>query len=90
MRWSDDFARLPTGFLERRKTGFGVPLGPWFRGELRPLLDAVLLSDRAAARGWFRPDAVRRLIEDHAAGRWDHAARLWCLLTLEVWCRDVA
>ena len=87
VRWSDDFARLPKGFLERRKTGFGVPLGPWFRGELRPLLDAVLLSERAAGRGWFRPNAVRRLIGDHAAGRWDHSARLWCLLTLEVWCR---
>ncbi len=87
VRWSDDFARLPDGFLERKKTGFGVPLGPWFRGELRPLLDRVLLSDRAAARGWFRPDVVRRLIGEHAAGRWDHSARLWCLLMLEIWCR---
>ena len=86
-RWSEDFARLPDGFLERRKTGFGVPLGPWFRGELRSLLDDVLLSDRAAARGWFRPGAVRSLIEQHAAGRWDHSARLWCLLMLELWCR---
>ncbi|QDT17359.1 asparagine synthase (glutamine-hydrolyzing) [Alienimonas californiensis] len=85
--WSDDFAKLPQGFLDRKKTGFGVPLGPWFRGELRPLLDRALLSDRALARGWFRPEAVRRLIEDHAAGRWDHSARLWCLLMLELWCR---
>ena len=64
-----------------------MPLGPWFRRELRSLLDEVLLSDRAAARGWFRPGAVRSLIEQHAAGRWDHSARLWCLLTLELWCR---
>ncbi|NNJ23971.1 asparagine synthase (glutamine-hydrolyzing) [Alienimonas chondri] len=85
--WSDDFARLPKGFLDRKKTGFGVPLGPWFRGELRPLLDRILLSDRALGRGWFRPEAVRRLIDDHAASRWDHSARLWCLLMLEVWCR---
>ena len=86
-RWSEDFAKLPAGFLDRRKTGFGVPLGPWFRGELRPLLDRALLSDRAAARGWFRPEVVRRLIGEHAAGRRDHSARLWCLLMLEVWCR---
>ncbi|MFH5805259.1 asparagine synthase (glutamine-hydrolyzing) [Alienimonas sp. DA493] len=85
--WSEDFARLPAGFLDRRKTGFGVPLGPWFRGELRPLLDRVLLSERTLARGWFRPETVRRLIEEHAAARWDHSARLWCLLMLEIWCR---
>ena len=87
VRWSDDFAKLPPGFLDRRKMGFGVPLDHWFRGELRPLLREFLLSDRAAARGWFRPEEVKRLIEEHAAGAWDHAARLWCLLMLEVWCR---
>ena len=87
VRWSDDFARLPPGFLDRRKMGFGVPLDRWFRGELRGLLTDFLLSDRAAARGWFRPEAVRRLIDQHVSGSWDHAARLWCLLMLEVWCR---
>ena len=87
VRWSDDFTKLPPGFLDRRKMGFGVPLDHWFRGELQPLLRAFLLSDRAAARGWFRPEEVKRLIDEHAAGAWDHAARLWCLLMLEVWCR---
>ena len=87
VEWSDDFMKLPPGFLDRRKMGFGVPLDHWFRGELQPLLRGFLLSDRAAARGWFRAEEVTRLIDDHAAGRWDHAARLWCLLMLEVWCR---
>ena len=47
----------------------------------------MLLSDRAAARGWLRPAAVRTLIDEHAAAAWDHAARLWCLLMLELWAR---
>ena len=87
VRWSDDFAKLPPGFLDRNKMGFGVPLDHWFRGELRGLLTDFLLSDRATARGWFRPEAVRALIDRHVSGAWDHAARLWCLLMLEVWCR---
>ncbi len=76
---------LPPKILRRGKMGFGVPLDFWFRGPLRPLLDRVLFSARATARGLFRPEAVRRLIDEHAAGLRDHAARLWALLFLELW-----
>ena len=38
---------LPAANLDRRKMGFGMPVGNWMRGELRPLLDDVLLSPRA-------------------------------------------
>ena len=71
----------------RGKTGFGVPIGRWFRGPLRSVAGDLLLDSRARARGWFRPAAVERLLADHAAGRADHAHRLWCLLVLELWLR---
>jgi asparagine synthase (glutamine-hydrolysing) len=80
-------ADLPPGIAERAKTGFGVPISRWFRSELRELTSDVLLDDRARGRGWFRPAAVERLLADHAAGRADHAHRLWCLLMLELWQR---
>ena len=79
--------RLPPGFFDRPKMGFGVPIAPWFRGPSRPMLEDVLLGDRAAARGLFRPDAVRTLLDQHAGGKWDHAYRLWGLLVLETWLR---
>jgi asparagine synthase (glutamine-hydrolysing) len=78
---------LPPSLLDRPKMGFGVPISRWFRGELRPLLQDVLLSDTAARRPFFRPEATRALIDDHLAGRRDHGQRLWALLTLELWCR---
>jgi asparagine synthase (glutamine-hydrolysing) len=75
---------LPAEVTTRGKTGFGVPLGRWFRSDLRELAHDLLSSDR----GWFRPEAVRRLLDEHGSGRADHGHRLWCLLMLELWVRE--
>jgi asparagine synthase (glutamine-hydrolysing) len=79
---------LPSECLDRRKMGFGVPVGDWMRGELRPLLDDALLSPRASARGLFRPEAVHRLVNEHQSRAKDHTYRLWALLWLELWYRE--
>ncbi len=79
---------LPGPIRRRRKMGFGVPLDYWFRNELRAMARDVLLDPRTLGRGYFRPDAVRRLLDDHQQGRFDHAARLWSLLVLELWHRQ--
>jgi asparagine synthase (glutamine-hydrolysing) len=79
---------LPSEVFQRPKQGFGVPLDHWFRGELRPLLHDVLLSPTALARGYFRPEAVRSLVDEHLSSQFDHSARLWALLVLEMWHRE--
>ncbi len=78
---------LPPSLLDRPKMGFGVPISRWFRGELRDFLRDVVLSPSALARPFFRPEAVRRLVDEHLAGGRDHGPRLWALLMLELWCR---
>ncbi len=78
---------IPPAIRTRPKMGFGVPLDRWFRGDLKEEIRAVLLDPHALARGLFRPEAIRTLLEDHAAGRRDHAYRLWALLMLELWFR---
>lgn len=76
---------LPGEIRARSKMGFGVPLAAWFRGDLKPLLLETLSPRRVAERGWFRPDAVRRLVDAHLSGRAAHGYRLWALLFLEAW-----
>jgi asparagine synthase (glutamine-hydrolysing) len=78
---------LPAKVAGRGKSGFGVPLADWFRGELRELAADLLLDDRARQRGQLRPAAVKRLLDEHVAGRADHGHRLWCLVMLELWQR---
>ncbi|OJW20678.1 MAG: asparagine synthase (glutamine-hydrolyzing) [Planctomycetales bacterium 71-10] len=83
------FADLIPGPIQtRRKMGFGVPVGRWFRDELKAELSAILLDPAALARGLFRPERVRELIDEHAAGRREHGHRLWALLMLELWMRE--
>jgi asparagine synthase (glutamine-hydrolysing) len=75
---------LPSDVATRGKSGFGVPLGRWFREDLRELAHDLLASDR----GWFRQDTVTALLNEHETGRADHGHRLWCLLMLELWVRE--
>jgi asparagine synthase (glutamine-hydrolysing) len=77
---------LPAEILSRKKMGFPVPVGAWFRGAFRPLLDEYVLGERALSRGLFDRDAVRGLVARHAAGE-NHGERLWALVTFEMWQR---
>jgi asparagine synthase (glutamine-hydrolysing) len=76
---------LPAENLKRRKMGFGVPIGHWFRGEMQSFLRETLLSEKARKRGLFKPEAVTRMVTEHTSRARDHAHQLWTLLMLELW-----
>jgi len=78
---------LPPAILTRSKMGFPVPIGRWFRGAHRAVVDEYVLGDRAMARGLFEPSYVRALVQEHAASFRDHSERLWALVNVEIWHR---
>jgi asparagine synthase (glutamine-hydrolysing) len=77
---------LPEPILSRKKMGFPVPVGKWFRGEFKHVVDEYVLSPRAAERGIFDETYVRALVARHDAGA-DQAERLWSLVNFEMWLR---
>jgi asparagine synthase (glutamine-hydrolysing) len=79
---------VPAEIVSRRKKGFALPTGPWLRGRLHGFARETLLSDAARARGLFRPEAVEALLDRHRAGE-DHGERLWNLIVLETWQREL-
>jgi asparagine synthase (glutamine-hydrolysing) len=81
---------LPDEILDRPKMGFGVPLDRWFRHELRDLPAERLLDPAALERGYLRREEIERLIAEHQDGRADHSSRIWALLQLDGWHREVA
>jgi asparagine synthase (glutamine-hydrolysing) len=78
---------LPGAILKRKKMGFGVPLSKWFRNELKEYVYEVLLDHKTLNRGYFRREGIERLLNDHTGFRYDHSARIWALLFLEIWFR---
>jgi asparagine synthase (glutamine-hydrolysing) len=76
---------LPREIVHREKQGFMMPLERWFAHELKPDIAQALGPAGLAHRGLIRPEAVARLVSEHAAGRKNHAMRLWVLLILERW-----
>lgn len=80
-------AWIPDRILDRKKMGFGVPIADWFRGALRDLPGEILLDPATLARGFFREERVRDMIERHLAGTEDTSNKIWALLQLELWMR---
>ena len=78
---------LPDEIIERKKHGFGVPLGAWLRRDMRLARD-LLQSRRSRERGLLDMAVVARLMDEHEAGERDHNRVLWALLTLEDWHRQ--
>jgi asparagine synthase (glutamine-hydrolysing) len=79
------YKRVPRELVDRPKQGFGVPLGKWFRGELRQTLHDALIPSRMQAIGIQDYAVVRRTLASHMSGASDEYPRLWTLLVLSLW-----
>ena len=76
-------SHLPEDILYRPKMGFAVPLASWFRGPLKERLRQSILGDRMLQSGYFNPDFLAHLVDEHQAGRRDYSAPLWSLLMFD-------
>jgi asparagine synthase (glutamine-hydrolysing) len=79
---------LPEPILTRPKMGFPTPVGAWFRGAYRSVIEDYALGARSRARGVFDPAFVRNLVAEHQSGARDHSQRLWSLVNFEMWARQ--
>ncbi len=78
---------VPDSILQREKRGFGAPIGAWFKRELAPMMRQVLSREAIVRRGLLDPDAVAKIVAEHASSSADRTDHLLGLLVLEIWCR---
>jgi asparagine synthase (glutamine-hydrolysing) len=76
---------LPKQIVRGKKRGFSIPAAAWLRGELEPFARETLAPERLRRQGFFRPEAVARLIDRHVAGKEDLSRQLWGLLAFTLW-----
>ncbi len=76
---------LPREVVHGRKRGFSIPAAAWLRGELEPFARVTLSSDTLRRQGFFRPEPVGRLLDEHVAGAQDWSRQLWGLLAFTLW-----
>ena len=79
---------VPQAALNRPKQGFALPLVHWIRNDLKDLIISVLLDSRSLHRGYFRPEGIRRMLDEHFRQRRDHSHGIWRLLIFELWHRN--
>jgi asparagine synthase (glutamine-hydrolysing) len=76
---------VPRELFERPKQGFGMPIGDWLRGPLRPWAEALLEERRLRDEGFFEPGPIRRAWAEHLSGRRNRAYQLWDVLMFQAW-----
>jgi len=78
---------LPTEVLRQPKAGFAAPVDYWLAHDLREMVDDLLSETNIRKRGLFRPEAVRRFVNEQRSGVEDWSMQIWQFLTLENWMR---
>ncbi len=76
---------VPREVIYRRKMGFGVPIGNWFRGEMKNFVRDVLLSEKSLKRGIVKGEMIEKYVREHTEAERDHTAQIWTLMMLELW-----
>jgi asparagine synthase (glutamine-hydrolysing) len=76
---------LPSDILKRKKAGFNIPIGKWFRGELKTMLTDIVNEKTIKDTGLFHETFVKQLLDDHFAGKKDNSYKLLSLLHFCIW-----
>ncbi|MFA6815989.1 MAG: asparagine synthase-related protein [Lentisphaeria bacterium] len=83
-------AVLPAELMQQGKRGFGVPLADWMRtvwsDDLRNIENDLSQWD---TKGWFDSNAIHKLVSEHLQNQNDHSSRLWNLLCLKNWLKNL-
>ncbi len=78
---------LPKSVVNAKKKGFDNPVQQWLRERLSARVDELLFSSDSAVRRYFDISYIRRIVEQHQAGRENYMRHIYLLISFEMWHR---
>ncbi len=78
---------VPDEILDRKKQGFSPPDQSWYRGPTMGYIQEILLNERTLSRGFFKPESIQGVVNEHTEGKVNHRLLIWSLLSFEWWNR---
>jgi asparagine synthase (glutamine-hydrolysing) len=76
---------VPKNYFNSPKSGFEIPLGSWFRNELKSDLDNYLSEDYLKTHGLINTEYTRMILNEHLSGSYDHSWKLWTIYCFQKW-----
>ena len=76
---------LPKGLFDLSKSGFGIPIGDWLRGELKIELQYLSRIDFLEEQGIFNPTQIGQLVTEHISGKNDSTFKVWTFYCFQKW-----
>jgi asparagine synthase (glutamine-hydrolysing) len=82
------FREAPKPMFARPKSGFGIPIGEWIKGPLRPWAEELLDPGMMRSEGYFDPAPIESRWRQHLSGERDSTPALWAILMFQAWHRE--
>ncbi|SOC80318.1 asparagine synthase (glutamine-hydrolysing) [Salinimicrobium sediminis] len=79
---------FPEDFLNKSKQGFGVPVGDWLRGYLKPELMSYIEKGFLLKQGIFHKEEISHLVNKHIEGKEDNTFRVWTFFCFQKWYKE--
>lgn len=81
------YREFPRALFERRKQGFGVPIGDWFRGPLKDYLTDMVNEETIRLLPDFDAERLLEMRNRHIAGLENQTTLLWLCCNYVAWYR---
>jgi len=80
---------VPDNYFNSPKSGFEIPIGSWFRDELKSDLNKYLSEDYLKTHGLINAEYSRAILNEHSSGSYDHSWKLWTLYCFQKWYFEI-
>jgi asparagine synthase (glutamine-hydrolysing) len=76
---------LPDEIINKKKHGFAVPVGSWFKTGLKDSLLETFEKSTVEKDGLFNYQFIDGLLKDHFSGKMDNGRKIWALFIAQMW-----